>query len=446
VYRHTLAPIITVILLLAIGAGPPAGSDVPQERAFAWHEIEPDDSVRVNLYVFWSETCPHCHRALRFLRTLEEELRWLKVKALEVSAPENVELYVRLADELGTEARYVPAFFYCRRGFQGYDEDVTTGLFLRESLEACHAELVGQTAVDEAPGPDRIPAAPDSPPINLPLLGRLDPSALSLPVLTLVLAGMDAFNPCAFFVLLFLLSLMTHLRSRMRMAFVGGVFVLCSGLVYFGFMAAWLNLFLLVGYLPLVTAAAGLVAIVVGTINVKDFIWSRKGFSISIPNRAKHSLYRRTRALVDAGSLPAMLIGTIMLGIAANAYELLCTAGFPLVFTRVLTLEELSAPAYYAYLALYNVVYVLPLLTIVAVFVVTLGARRLAEAEGRALKLLSGLMMLGLGLVLLLAPEALNSPLIALALIAAALGATVFFRWVVAHARRSAGRDREIAH
>ena len=272
-------------------------------------------------------------------------------------------------------------------------------------------------------------------------------SALSLPVLTVLLAGMDAFNPCAFFVLLFLLSLMAHLRSRVRMALVGGVFVLCSGVVYFGFMAAWLNLFLLVGYLPLVTAAAGLVAIFVGTTNVKDFIWFRKGFTLSIPDQAKPSLYHRTRALVNAASLPAMLVGTITLALAANAYELLCTAGFPLVFTRVLTLAALSAPAYYAYLALYNLIYVLPLLAIVAAFVVTLGARRLTEAEGRALKLLSGLMMLGLGLVLLLAPEALNSPLTALALIAAALGATVLLGWLVAHAGRSAaGRDRGITH
>ena len=266
-------------------------------------------------------------------------------------------------------------------------------------------------------------------------------------MLTVVLAGLDAFNPCAFFVLLFLLSLMTHLRSRVRMALVGGVFVLCSGLVYFGFMAAWLNLFLIVGYLPLVTTGAGLVAVLIGAVGVKDFVWFKEGFSLSIPDQAKPGLYDRTRALVNAASLPAMLVGTVTLTLAANAYELLCTAGFPLLFTRILTLAELSAPAYYAYLALYNAVYVLPLLAIVTAFVVTLGTRRLTESEGRTLKLLSGLMMMGLGLVLLLAPEALNSPLTALALIAAALGATVLFGWLVAHAGRSApGRDRGITH
>lgn len=69
-----------------------------------------------------------------------------------------------------------------------------------------------------------------------------------------------------------------------------------------------------------------------------------------------------------------MLAATVALAFAANAYELLCTAGFPLVFTRILTLAELITPAYYGYLALYSAVYVLPLLAIAAVFVATLGA------------------------------------------------------------------------
>ena len=129
-------------------------------------------------------------------------------------------------------------------------------------------------------------------------------------------------------------------------------------------------------------------------------------------------------------SLPSILIGTITLALAANAYELLCTAGFPMVFTRILTLNELSPTAHYLYLALYNVVYILPLLAIVVLFVVTLGARKLSEDEGRILKLLSGLMMFGLGIVLLAAPDLLNQPLIALILIAIALIVTAgVVRW-----------------
>jgi MFS-type transporter involved in bile tolerance (Atg22 family) len=130
------------------------------------------------------------------------------------------------------------------------------------------------------------------------------------------------------------------------------------------------------------------------------------------------------RRLVAADRLPSMIAGTIVLAAAANSYELLCTAGFPLVFTRVLTLHELSAAERYLYLTLYNAIYVLPLATVVVVFGVTLGSRKLSEAEGRALKLLSGLMLLGLGVVLVVAPALLQQPWVAVGLLASALAAT----------------------
>jgi cytochrome c biogenesis protein CcdA len=136
------------------------------------------------------------------------------------------------------------------------------------------------------------------------------------------------------------------------------------------------------------------------------------------------------RALLAADRLGAMLLGTLVLALAANSYELLCTAGFPMVYTRVLTLNELPAPVYYGYLALYNLIYVLPLLAIVLVFSLTLGARKLTERQGRILKLLSGFMMLGLGLVMLSAPELLVQPWVGiLLLLIAGLSTLVIARW-----------------
>jgi uncharacterized membrane protein len=216
------------------------------------------------------------------------------------------------------------------------------------------------------------------------------------------------FNPCVFFVLLFLLSMLAHLRCRSRMLVIGGVFVLVSGGMYFAFMAAWLNLFQLVGHLAWVTLAAGALAVFLGLVNVKDFFLFGRGLTLSIPESRKPNLFRRVRAILDAESLPAMLAATLLLAIAANFYELLCTAGFPMLYTRLLTLAEPSTAARYGYLAAYNLIYVLPLALIVAVFVRTLGSRKLTEREGRLLKLLSGLMMLQLGALLLLAPHLLT--------------------------------------
>ena len=109
------------------------------------------------------------------------------------------------------------------------------------------------------------------------------------------------------------------------------------------------------------------------------------------------------------------------LALAANSYELLCTAGFPMVYTRILTTNELAPAAYYGYLLLYNVVYIIPLLLIVGTFSLTLGARKLSERGGRLLKLLAGVMMLELGLVLIVAPALLNSAGLALLLLCVAL-------------------------
>ena len=428
--RPALGIVCWLVLALIAGlwTAAPARAEAEQQDRFLWQQVDNQGSLRVHLYLFWSMTCPHCHRALRFLDELAEGLPWLEVHRFELSDPETVRTYRDFAEAFDIEAAYVPAFFYCGQTFNGYSDDQTNGKYLRDTLKACYAELqtnAGASAGQTAQSSKTLPQQP----ISVPLIGKFDPASLSLPAMTIVLGGLDAFNPCAFFVLLFLLSLMVHVRKRSHMAIVGGTFVLFSGALYFLFMAAWLNVFLIVGHLALVTTIAGLIAITIGAINVKDYFWFKRGVSLSIPERAKPGLFQRMRSLVATSSLPSILIGTITLAIAANAYELLCTAGFPMVFTRILTLNELSPAAHYMYLGLYNVVYILPLLAIVVIFVVTLGARKLSENEGRILKLLSGLMMLGLGIVLLVVPDLLSQPLIAIVLIAVALVATTGIVW-----------------
>lgn len=217
------------------------------------------------------------------------------------------------------------------------------------------------------------------------------------------------------------------------MLIIGGVFVLFSGLMYFAFMAAWLSLFRVMGSLSWVTAAAGGLALFIGAVNVKDFFAFNEGISLSIPQSRKEDIFQRGRRILAAGSLPAMLVATVLLAIAANFYELLCTVGFPMVYTRLLTLHAANPASHWLYLVLYNLIYVLPLMLIVIAFVRAMGARKLTEREGRLLKLLSGLMMLGLGVLLLVAPERLSNIPVTFALIAGAIGLT----WLAAKLTRN---------
>ena len=403
--------LIAPLLLAAVVAAPLARGAATDVE---WIEIAADGETTVQLWFFWTQTCPHCLEAKPFVETLAAE-PGLAVHSLELTEhPENVTLYRELAAAAGEEARTVPAFVFCSRMLVGFDAR-TTPAALRDGIAQCRSAA---RAFPGAPAAE----APSTQVLRLP--GGLDAETLSLPMLTLVLGALDSVNPCAFFVLLFLLSLLVHARSRARMIAVGGVFVAISGLVYFAFMAAWLNLFLVLGELRAVTIGAGLLAIALGVVNARDGLRAQGAATLAIPESAKPGLFARIRILVRAERLSTMIAATAALAIVANAYELLCTAGFPMVFTRILTLRALPTAKYYAYLALYNAVYVTPIFAIVVAFAWTLGSRKLSEREGHLLKLLSGLMMAGLGVVLLAAPAWLARPWAALALLALALGAT----------------------
>jgi len=400
----------------------------PGARADAtWIEPGADGQPVVHLYFFWSLACPHCLEARPFIESIPDERPWVKLHSLELTRhPRHVRHYIALADQVGQPAQYVPGLLFCGRMQTGWDDAATSGQALLADLDACRTAAKSGSALDIA----RVLPAPA---FSVPFLGEVTVDGLSLPLMTVLIAGLDAFNPCAFFVLLFLLSLMVHQSSRARMLAIGGVFVLTSGLMYFAFMAAWLNLFLLLGNLAWVTLAAGALALVFGLVNVKDFFYFGRGVSLSIPESRKPAIYQRARAILAAGNVPAMLAATVLLAVAVNFYELLCTAGFPMVYTRLLTLQELGPGTHYLYLALYNGVYVIPLAVIVGVFAFTLGARKLSEREGRLLKLMSGLMMLQLGMLLMLAPELLNRLGVAFALIGIAAGAA----WLAARLTRA---------
>jgi hypothetical protein len=342
VLRRLLGPLLLLLSLLAVPPSAARAAPAPP----VWRDADPSGSPRVHLYFFWSQDCPHCLEARPEIEALAAARPWLVLHSLEVTAdPAVARTYAEMAEALGQRAQYVPGLALCGRLHQGYPgRDV-----LERELLACHAEAAAPVTLEPS-------APPVDTSVTIPLLGRVDASAWSLPVTTLVLAGLDAFNPCAFFVLLFLLSLLVRVRSRARMILVSGVFILFSGLWYFVFMAAWLNAFLWVGELRWVTLAAGVLAAVLGVIDIKDFFLLGKGPSRSIPARAKPSLMRRMRKLVQASSLGAALAGTVVLAGAANTYELLCTAGFPMVYTRVLTLAGLSSGGYYLWLAIYNAI------------------------------------------------------------------------------------------
>jgi uncharacterized membrane protein HdeD (DUF308 family) len=110
------------------------------------------------------------------------------------------------------------------------------------------------------------------------------------------------------------------------------------------------------------------------------------------------------RGVLHADSLWGALAGVSVVAVMVNLVELLCTAGLPALYTQVLAQHPMSTAGYYGYLVLYNLGYVFDDALMVAIAVYTMNKFKLQEKQGRWLKLISGLVVLSLGLLLVFAP------------------------------------------
>jgi glutaredoxin len=344
-----------------------------------------------DIEVFVRAGCPHCEAAKIFLDDLRRERPSLDIALYDIAedpaARQRLEVW---AKDRGITTLGVPAFLIGTELILGFQSSDTTGAKIRAMLD--------RKAPDTVPGP-----SVES--IETGWFGSLRVRDLGLPLFTIVIGLLDGFNPCAMWVLLFLLSLLVNLQDRRKMALIAGTFVIVSGLLYFAFMAAWLNVFLVVGLSRALQIGLGGIALFIGTVNVKDFFALHQGLSLSIPESAKPGLYARIRRILQADNLAGALVSVIVLAGLVNTIELLCTAGFPAVYTQILTMQQLPTWNYYGYLGLYNLAYILDDGLMVTIAVVTLSRRKLQERAGRWLKLASGLVMAGLGAILLLSPE-----------------------------------------
>ena len=267
--------------------------------------------------------------------------------------------------------------------------------------------------------------------IELPFIGKIKTEEFSLPILTFLLGLADGFNPCAFFVLTFLLAALIGLAgARRKILLVGGIFVFFSGLFYLLFMSVLLNVFQLGQKITFLTLTAGAIAILAGFVNIKDYFFFQKGISLTLPKSQKEKFMARLKDLSLARSSLALATTTMIIAGTVNIYELLCTFGFPMIYVRILTLRELPPLKYYLCLLFYNLVYVTPLVGVVLFFAFTLGRKTFSQIWVRRLKLVSGLMILFLGLILVLNPRLLESASTAFGVIALAIaisgGVTLF--------------------
>lgn len=330
------------------------------------------------LHVFFLPDCPHCHDAIAFLKGRPE----IDFVLHDVSTPASEHLLRMVADQhkIKEQDLGVPIFVFGDRYLMGFDTSETTG-----------AELLALATGEGSATPSA------SPTIVVPLLGEIDPTRYSLLALTAVMGLADGFNPCAMWVLIYLISLIAGLQDSTKIWWLVGTFVLASGILYFFLMTAWLNMFLVAGYVRPLTEFVALAAIGFGASQLYELAWDRGVVECEVGDiEQRQRTMRRIRDVVAAPVGLASLALVVGLAFAINAVEFICSAALPAIYTHVLAMTDLSTSAYYAYIALYVVFFMLDDLIIfgLAAFAIQRVLNSRYAAISRAA---GGMTLMGLG-------------------------------------------------
>lgn len=356
------------------------------------------------LHLFWSEGCPYCEAELAWLEGLVQRYPTLEVRTYELSGSDaNRALWVQMTTARGVEPTGVPTTVLGEHIWVGFDADR-----IGPGIEAAVAAAVAEQEPSE---PATEPAAPDRAAVlSLPLVGEIDLASRSLIVSTLLIGFVDGFNPCSLWVLSLLLALVLHTGSRRRVLIVGGTFLAVTTLLYGVYIAGLYSVLSYIAYVPWIRVVVAIIAATFGILGVKDFLAFRRGPSLSIPESRKPGLYRRMRAVTAADRpLPAVVAGTAAMAVGVSLIETPCTAGFPVIWTNLLAVNDTATGAAVVLFGLYMLVFLLDELAIFGVAVVTMRAAKLQERHGRLLKLVGGVVMLTLAGVMLVDPALLES-------------------------------------
>jgi len=364
---------------------------------------------QVEISFFYSKTCPHCVQEKRFLEKLENKYNKLLIHKYNIAEQDRVEMLKGFYEKYGVpkeEWGFVPATFLKDKYLIGYRGDEITGKEIEDCIQEC---LTGADSV----GTDWMEASLKE--INLPVFGKINVSNLSPLLLSITMGALDGFNACAMVALGFLLTVLISSGTRKRLALIGGTFILVSGLIYFLFIAAWLNLFLVTFNIKIITNLVAVIVILSGIFVLRDY-FTDVVCKLCETDPAKQNIFTRVQKKLFTKMqkfsatdmpLPLALLGISIVAAGVNMIELACSFGLPLVFTKILTSWSLPKASYYFYLLVYILFYMIDDFIIFLIAVYTFKMTQASTKYLKAATLISGLILLVLGILMLINPSIL---------------------------------------
>ncbi len=377
---------------------------------FILPSINAEEKKQVNVYLFHSNTCSHCKAEIEFLNEIQKEYENLKINLYEINdVKENKELMINIKEKLNIDSPMVPFTVIGDYYYIGYNDGVKDGI--KNLIEKYTSEEQYDVIKDTIDGKDVSNFKIKNGEINKisTVFGEIDPAKVSLPILSVIMGAIDGFNPCAMWVLIFLITMLFNMENKKRMWALGITFLVTSALIYLVFMFVWLGvatkLLTTISWLKLLI---GLIALIGAFINLKGFIKSivKKDAGCEVVDNSKRKkIISKIKKYTSEKSFILAMLGVMLLAISVNAIELACSAGLPVLFTNVLALNDVNFIEKCIYIFIYIFFFLIDDIIVFFVAMFTLNIKALSTKYTKYSHLIGGIIMLIIGILMIFKPE-----------------------------------------
>ncbi len=368
------------------------------------------DEKEIRLYLFHQSTCPHCKEEIKFLESIKDDYPNVDMVFYEIDTNfMNYNFYIKVKDKTGIKENGVPFTIIGTDYYVGFGSGDGEALVnsINKFLESDnYVDVISKIKNEEDISNIEYNTDPQNE-RTIPILGKIDIKTVSLPLVSIVIGLVDGFNPCAMWVLLFLITMLFNMKDKKKMWILGLTFLVTSALVYLLFMLAWLKVALSLTSIKIVRILIALVALIGGIINLRSYIKSLgkdDGCEV-VDDKKRKSIISKIKKIVGEKSFALAIIGIITLAISVNLVELACSAGLPLIFTQILAINNLSTVGYGFYMFLYILFFLLDDIVIFAIAMFTLNIKGISSKYGKYSHLIGGIIMVLIAILMVFKPE-----------------------------------------
>ena len=368
------------------------------------------DEKEIRLYLFHQSTCPHCKEEIKFLESIKKDYPNVDMVFYEIDTNVmNYNFYKKVKEATKISSNGVPftiigTDYYV--GFGDGDGEAIVNSINKFLKNDKYIDVISKIKNDEDISSIEYNTDPQNE-RTIPILGKIDIRTVSLPLVSIVIGFIDGFNPCAMWVLLFLITILFNMKDKKKMWILGITFLVTSALVYLLFMLAWLKVALSFTSIKIVRILIALVALIGGFINLRSYIRSLSkddGCEV-VDDKKRKSIISKIKKIAAEKSFALALIGIITLAVSVNLVELACSAGLPLVFTQILAINNLSSFGYGFYMFLYILFFLIDDIVIFVIAMLTLNIKGISSKYGKYSHLIGGIIMVLIGILMIFKPE-----------------------------------------